>query len=184
MSTEFAAAMVTVIPVTLLLGGVEINTLQARRRQEAETIQGLIEAAADRILARLAASESPDQRDLSIVSRKGRHDFHEYTVLQMMWGIYTVAGILAEMYLVMWLALAEGPKTPWAANAVAWIGVYGFFLVLFSSATLLMSQRQYQSEVVACSPLPTSEHPAVAAAVALGAGTNVVPPQPDRQASS
>ncbi|MEK0100257.1 hypothetical protein ACFC18_44100 [Streptomyces sp. NPDC056121] len=130
MTEEFASAMVTVIPVVLLVATVEYHELSRRVSEETKSrVAEAVEAGTDGPQVVRDVLNSPLIKGLKNV--------------QAAWyGVLTLH-VLAEMYLIFWLADDKRPGDPPFALYVASIGCLGFLMVVAGvvSMTLLKSRE-------------------------------------------
>ncbi|EDY52685.1 hypothetical protein [Streptomyces clavuligerus] len=154
MNPEFAAAMVTVIPVIILLAGVEVNAALNRREQNQRLISDLVQAAQERCLARIHAGETPDDRDLKI----SRGDFayipESSRTAALYWGTSCAAAFLAEWVLIYWLATDEKPRSSGLAWFIAFIACNGFACVLMGMFDIRSDRKEFKRLVEANSQPP------------------------------
>ncbi|MFA3840554.1 hypothetical protein [Streptomyces aureus] len=113
MTEAFAGSMVTVIPIILVAAAVEI---QQTYTKVADDIDHLINT---------YHSEGPDAA-LSVVDR--RTETPSRSVIVVM-ALLTASHLVAEAYLILWLAATGHPAHPWGAWFVSITGIIGFSLV-------------------------------------------------------
>ncbi|WP_326710471.1 hypothetical protein OG758_15035 [Streptomyces sp. NBC_01474] len=109
MTEEFAGAMVTVIPIILLLAGVEWHN----------RVKDDVDKAKQR-LEKLRRGESAPYE---------RPPMWRY-FLDVVWVALVVSHGIAEAYLITWLAGTERPAAPGWADFIATTGGAGFLLVI------------------------------------------------------
>ncbi|QUC63005.1 hypothetical protein IOD14_43125 [Streptomyces sp. A2-16] len=117
MTGEFASAMVTVIPVVLLVATVEFNEIEKRAD---ETEQRAIEAARGEGLSDRQAMQSVSASPLLRGLRN----------LQTVWYAALTLHIFAEAYLIFWLADDARPADVFFAWFVSVTGCSGFVMLL------------------------------------------------------
>lgn len=162
MSPEYAGAMVTVIPVIILLGGAEIGALLNRRQQNRERIDGLIHAAQERCLGRIQAGQTPDAQDLQISRGAFPYDGESSRLTITYWIGSCAAAFLAESMLIFWLATEEKPKSNTVASVIAIAALNGFAMVLFGVYSLITDSRSF-NKLLRANSQPRAIDPALAA---------------------
>ncbi|AJF70427.1 hypothetical protein SVTN_40320 (plasmid) [Streptomyces vietnamensis] len=124
MSEAYASAMVTVIPVILLVAAIETSrfssVIDEVRLQRANKV--LEEAREGRVL-------SPDLPKAVV-----RWHLASYCIFGLLW----ISHLWAEMNLIFWLSYTEKDPDPALAVYVKWTAITGFWLVMFGAA----AQRQ------------------------------------------
>ncbi|MFE5966210.1 hypothetical protein [Streptomyces sp. NPDC056463] len=161
MSPEFAGAMVTVIPIIILLASAEIGALLNRRQQNQERIDGLVRAARERCVARIQAGQAPDVRDLEISRGAFPYDRESSRVTIFYWIVSGVLALVAEWLLIYWLAAEERPKSGALTYFIAVAALNGFYMVLMGVGTLVADGRAYD-KVLKANSQPMTFDPALA----------------------
>lgn len=133
MSEEFASAMVTVIPIILLLGWAEATKLSnVFVAAKAPAVDREVRAA----LVRIAndGTESPDRGDSPQEPvRQVPFARSLEVVLGLTWGVLAVLHVWAEVSLIRWLATTERPPSPDLAERVTEIAGAGFVMLLIGA---------------------------------------------------
>ncbi|MFE5681704.1 hypothetical protein [Streptomyces sp. NPDC056512] len=118
MTESFATAMVTVIPIILLVAVVEV---QQRGRLTVETLT--------RLRLAVEAERGGDPTDATAVLREARMS-KPPALATFLWGVLCAAHVVAELILIFWLAGSERPPGTWQASFVAYTAAVGFVLVI------------------------------------------------------
>ncbi|MGW1089647.1 hypothetical protein ACWD4L_25820 [Streptomyces sp. NPDC002596] len=134
MTEEFASAMVTVIPIILLLGWAEVQKLSTTYvAKKAPSLDREIRAAMYRILSQEAGSQA-DADTSSGQEAENRKPPGQAKIFEglfaVVWGVLAVLHVLAELYLVRWLATTERAPSPGMARNVTLIAGAGFVMLL------------------------------------------------------
>ncbi|MFC9498385.1 hypothetical protein [Streptomyces sp. NPDC056982] len=116
MTEEFVSAMVTVIPVILLVASVEYMTVVRDQRQRWMDYQEqLLEA---------IVNGAPEPRGPGKVARRA------YAIAVRFWNMVLAAHIAVEANLVVWLAGTKRPTAPSIALIVEWVAIIGFVSIV------------------------------------------------------
>jgi hypothetical protein len=119
MTEEFASAMVTVIPVILLLAALEYSSLRkADDQAEEKEVEELSE--------RLRAARNGIDPPLSDAPRMRPPNWW----LSFFWYVLAATHVAAEMLLIDWLAQGAREPEPLTAQFIVWVARFGFFGVL------------------------------------------------------
>jgi hypothetical protein len=122
MTEEFASAMVTVIPIILLVASVEFNSIT--RAQHAEMREYLEDQRARlRALREGRATSAPVPAVPAAATRNRR-------IATWFWAVLVMSHIWAEVALIEWLGGTDRHPEPVRAALIAWITMGGFFAVL------------------------------------------------------
>lgn len=103
MNGDFASVMGTVIPVTLLIGVVEVRALMNAIRKNHGEIASLVAAASRRVVQALKAGGTPSDWDLSIANRS-RWPRRNHLIGVAVWNAWLVTALvntLAEIDLIL-----------------------------------------------------------------------------------
>ncbi|WP_217165645.1 DUF4499 domain-containing protein [Streptomyces sp. AC512_CC834] len=137
MNAEFASALVTVIPIILLVASVEINNVtKSRQARLLRELEFQLEDAEAAILAGQPVSDGKP--------RKSRTE----TIAYVFWGVLMVTHVVAEMILILWLASAKRPEVPFLAEYVLDTALFGFISV-FTGGLLShdLTRREYLDQL-------------------------------------
>lgn len=125
MTESFAGAMVTVIPIILLVAVVEV---QQRGRLTVETLTKL----------RLAQETSePGAGTAALLEARMRKP---PMWAPFLWGTLSAAHVVAEAMLIFWLAGSERSPGTWQAPFVAYTAAVGFVVVILTAVLSPYSQ--------------------------------------------
>jgi hypothetical protein len=119
MTEEFASAMVTVIPVILLVAVVEFNEGEKRAAEAARSLA--LEAQASGVEAGRVVRKVMNSRVLRRIKN-----------VQSAWYAVLTFHVLAEGYLILWLADDHRPASPGYAWFVVLTACAGFLMTLAS----------------------------------------------------
>lgn len=109
MTGDFASAMVTVIPVTLLIGVVELRALISTIRKSHDEIADSVAATSVRVVEAWKADEQPSSWDLSVANRR-RWPRKNHLIGMTMWWLWLVTAsvnIFAEVQLIPLAGIQE-----------------------------------------------------------------------------
>lgn len=134
MTEEFASAMVTVIPIILLLGGAEMLKLtkvyvEARFPEVNREVW-------DALGRHLIRAEGGEPAEIPLPRREadGKPELSSWGAFEILfagiWGLVAVAHVYMEVRLIQWLATAERPAAPVLAERVTWVAGAGFVMLL------------------------------------------------------
>ncbi|MGV9693777.1 hypothetical protein ACWDUX_32295 [Streptomyces sp. NPDC003444] len=143
MTEDFAGAMVTVIPIILLLGSAEFlkfSTAFVERLTPVVDREGV--EAARALLGQEPVAPSPRpllpppiERTASMLNASLRR------TLNIGWIILAAFHVYAEIRLIQWLATTERPEAPAMAKYITEIAAFGFVMLVVGALlpTLLLS---------------------------------------------
>ncbi|MFI1727589.1 hypothetical protein [Streptomyces sp. NPDC020489] len=117
MSNEFASAMVTVIPLVMLMCAAEAKVVYAYWDSKADDV--------------VASVDFPPQNPMGIYNwayRNFRKLLPWVTSLSgaLYWLLMAAAHLLAEAGLILWLASARPPGVEYLDELVVWTAIWGF----------------------------------------------------------
>ncbi|MZD16801.1 MULTISPECIES: hypothetical protein [Streptomyces] len=116
MSSDFASAMVTVIPIVLLIAAIEFSTA-ARSGRDRKMVH----------LRQVAEALSRSEPEPAAISRSEKAVSN---IAYMFWYLVFGTHIAAETMLVKWLAEVHHHDRPWLATFVVWVTSFGFVAVV------------------------------------------------------
>ncbi|MEU7397987.1 hypothetical protein [Streptomyces albogriseolus] len=142
MTGDFASAMVTVVPVTLLIAVTEIS------RYYALFAQASVKQMEERRAAIQLAMEQPTQMRRSVLNRWKKGSASEafrfmYRLYAIIMATVLVPLVFVEIKLVGWLAKENPPASPGLATATIACAIWSFIIVGF-----LAPSAHYQMEKV------------------------------------
>ncbi|NEC72934.1 hypothetical protein [Streptomyces rochei] len=144
MTEEYASAMVTVLPVIMLVALVEFNNANAAyRNTQLEYTQALLQAVRNGEIEPIPPSKW---------SRRAREAAYMY------W--YAIVGlhIYAESLLIQWLASTERGPDPGTAEFVRAVGAWGFLTVICGFViNVWLTRKQRIAEVMRLEALVRQE---------------------------
>ncbi|NEY36492.1 hypothetical protein GTU99_30830, partial [Streptomyces sp. PRKS01-65] len=134
MTEEFASAMVTVIPIILLLGGAEMLKLtklyvEARFPEVNREVWEVLDL-------RPVHPETGEPAEIPLPRREsdGTAELSPWGAFEIafagLWGLVAVAHVYMEVRLIQWLATAGRPAAPVLAERVTWVAGAGFVMLL------------------------------------------------------
>jgi hypothetical protein len=134
MTEEFASAMVTVIPIILLLGWAEVQKLSTTYvAKKAPSLDREIRAVMYQILSQEAGSQ-PDADASPGQEAENRTPPEQAKIFEglfaIAWGALAILHVVAELYLVRWLATTERAPSPGMARNVTLVAGAGFVMLL------------------------------------------------------
>ncbi|MEU8488676.1 hypothetical protein [Streptomyces sp. NPDC048641] len=138
MTGDFAGAMVTVIPIILLLGGAEMLKLS---KMYVEAAAPKHQQATAEILAAVypgaeveGPSSTPSPHTSDDAAQPGEQLWASFEILfALVWGLVAVAHVYMEVKLIQWLATTERPAAPILAERVTGTATLGFVMLLVSA---------------------------------------------------
>ncbi len=134
MTEEFASAMVTVIPIILLLGWAEATKLSnVFVATKGPTVDHEVRTALARITNN--GTESPDHEDPPRRRPVRQIPFARFleVCFGLAWGVLAVLHVWAEVSLIRWLATTERLPSPDLAKQVTQIAGVGFVMLLIGA---------------------------------------------------
>lgn len=133
MTEAFASAMVTVIPIILLLGAVELSSRLKRGHEHMDDVEA------------------------------GRSQRVDYKLIRggSLWGALAAAHCYAEISLIEWLATGERQESPHLASFIAVTAALGFVAVVLGAFLQMVSLdkrvRRYQRQVAEADTTPPAD---------------------------
>ncbi|MET9760160.1 hypothetical protein ABZ016_14060 [Streptomyces sp. NPDC006372] len=135
MTGEFAGAMVTVIPIVMLLGAVEAKTMTDR-------VRGDLERTAASLLESARSAQSRQQLGLAAMAEFRRGylwSTWRASLASFIWLAVGLAHLIAEMRLIHWFATDTQSDDPDLARFVFLVSFSGFAITLLSVMIRLCS---------------------------------------------